>query len=83
MSCKTISATLLPIKKHKIKVYEHEWYNIETEVKPEYNVKSGIDQNFGFLYCVSYRHPSLPEWILARGFWNDAGIWTADWIFPM
>jgi hypothetical protein len=35
------------------------------------------------LYCVSYRDPTLPEWILARWYWNDAGIWTPDWIFPM
>jgi hypothetical protein len=33
------------------------------------------------LYCVSYRDPSLPEWILARWWWNDQWIWTPDWIW--
>lgn len=67
-----------PIKKHEIKIYEQEWYDIETEIKPDYNIESSIDQNFSFVYCVAYRHPSEPEWILARWYWNDDWIWTND-----
>ena len=78
MSCKTISTTMLPITKHGIKIYEHEWYSIKTDTEPKCSVESSIDQNFSFLYCVSYRDPSLPEWILARWFWNDQWIWTDD-----
>lgn len=78
MSCKTISVEILPIKKHEIKIYEPEWYKIESEIKPEINVELSIDQNFSFVYCVAYRDPSEPEWILARGYWNDDWIWTDD-----
>ena len=35
-------------------------------------------QEFDLCYCVSYRHPSLPEWILARGYWNNLWIWIDD-----
>lgn len=83
MSCKTISATMYPIKNHKVKVYENEWYDVECDTEPKFNLSNSIDQNFGFLYCVSYRHPSLSEWILARWFWNDEWIWTPDGVFPM
>jgi hypothetical protein len=33
---------------------------------------------FSFIYCISYRHPLLPEWILARGYWNDTGLWLPE-----
>jgi hypothetical protein len=33
--------------------------------------------------CVFFRDPNLPEWILARWWWNDEWLWTPDWIFPM
>jgi len=57
---------MLPIKRHEIKVYEGKKYDIESEIKPDNSVEISIDNNFSFLYCVSYRHPSEPEWILAR-----------------
>ena len=78
MSCRTIKAEMIPIKKHEIKIYEPEWHDIETVIKPEYSIENSVDNNFSFLYCVSYRDPSLPEWILARWFWNDQWIWTND-----
>jgi hypothetical protein len=36
---------------------------------------------YSFMYCVAYRDPSLPEWIVARWFWNDEGIWTPEWLW--
>lgn len=72
---------MIPIKVHEIKVFVPEWYNIEKEIKPECNVEVSIDQKFSFSYCVAYRHPSLPEWIVARWYWNDQWIWTPDWLW--
>lgn len=37
---------------------------------------------FTFTYCVAYRDPWLPEWILARWYWNDQWIWIPEWIRP-
>ena len=78
MSCRTIQATMLPIKSHEIKLYEQEEYKVEQEIKPEYSLEYETGKNFSFWYCVSYRHPSLSEWILARWYWNDEWIWTPD-----
>ena len=78
MSCKTISATMLPIKRHEITVYKPKNHKIEVKNDSECVVKWNLDKNFSFLYCVSYRHPSLPEWILARWYWNDQWIWTNE-----
>lgn len=39
--------------------------------KKDYNVK----------FCIRYRPVWKLEWILERGWWNDKGIWTENWIF--
>lgn len=82
MSCKTISIEELPIKTHSIKLLDNITYETENN-KTEHEINISIDQNYSFIYCVSYRDPNLDERILARWFWNDNGIWTPDWIFPM
>ena len=81
--CRTVEAIMQPITEHDIKLYEDEWYETENEVNPVFSFNCTIDQNFSFLYCVAFRNPNLPEWILARWYWNDEWIWTPDWIFPM
>lgn len=78
MSCKTISATMIPIKRHEIKIYEPEWYDVEVKTTPKTEIEIRTDFDYSFLYCVAYRDPSEPEWILARWFWNDDWIWTDD-----
>lgn len=49
---------------------------IETESldtkKYELEIKPIVSYEFRF--CITYRHPLLPERILARGYWNDAGV---------
>jgi hypothetical protein len=56
--------TLLDITKYSIEITT-EINGIEYKIKPEHTTE--VSQNtFKFLYCVSYRDPSLPEWILAR-----------------
>jgi len=56
---------------------------IEVEELPqtEYEVDYDIPLTYTFEYCVSYRDPSLDEWILARWIWNDQWIWDADGIW--
>ena len=83
MSCKTISATMLPIKSHLVKELDNKTYEYDTETAPNFSIKYSTDNDYKIMYCVAYRHPSLPEWILARWWWNDDGIWNADGIFPM
>lgn len=68
---------MIPIRKHEIKVYVPEWHSIETSITRN-NVECSIDKNYKFLYCVAYRHPSEPEWIVARWYWNDMWIWIPD-----
>jgi hypothetical protein len=70
------NVSLLPMLSHEVAIKEKE---NETEHKTSPNfLVSDYQGSFSFLYCVSYRHPSLPEWILARWFWNDQWIWTND-----
>ena len=47
----------------------------------EYEMSFEEGKSFEFVYCVSYRHPNLPERILARGYWNDQGLWFVDGIW--
>lgn len=50
------------------------------DAKPLYkeNKAEYIKRKYGVYYCVRYRPVGLLEWILARGWWNDAGIRTPD-----
>jgi hypothetical protein len=70
------NVSLLSILSHEVemKITENE---AEYKILPNFLVSDNQD-SFSFLYCVSYRHPSLPERILARWFWNDQWIWTND-----
>ena len=82
MSCKTINVELKPITHHEVEEIEWLSYKVENNVEPTYEYKI-LQDNYSFMYCVSYLDPDTLEWILARWWWNDAGVWTADWIFPM
>jgi hypothetical protein len=42
---------------------------IEQDFLYEINEEEGT--GFEIEYCVSFRDTSLPEWILARGYWNN------------
>ena len=53
----------------------------EMEELKEYEISFEEGKSFEFVYCVSYRHPNLPERILARGYWNDQGLWFVDGIW--
>lgn len=55
-------------------------YGVEITKTPVYSVCES-HQKFGVCYCVSYRPVGTLEWILARWWWNDKGVWTPDWIF--
>lgn len=55
--------------------------DIEEIQEPTYEVEYNIPLTYSFQYCVSYRDPSLSEWILARWIWNDQWIWTEDWVW--
>lgn len=81
MSCKTTEIELLPITTYEIKDIHDKEYELESKNGTEYQIDLIKDKEYQFLYCVSYRDPSLPEWILARWWWNDQWIWTPDWIW--
>ena len=83
MSCKTTEVELLPITTHETKIIDGMVYDIESKTTPNHVLEEIKDKTYWFLYCISYRDPSLPEWILARWYWNDQWVWTPDWIFPM
>ena len=68
MNCKWIRAILIQTK-----------YEVE-EKQSCYKVWD-CSLNYWVSYCVKYRPAWMDEWILARWWWNDAGIWTPDWIF--
>ena len=72
---------MIPITEHRVQIFEEEWHNVEMGIAKEYNCEYERNNHFTFLYCVAYRHPSLPEWILARWYWNDEWIWTPDGIW--
>ena len=73
---KEYEVDLLPITEHEITTNQAE-SDIEYKTWPNFVVEDS-QNSFTFLYCVAYRHPSLPEWILARWVWNDEWIWTPD-----
>ena len=55
--------------------------DIEEIQETTYEVECDTPTTYSFEYCVSYRDPSLSEWILARWIWNDQWIWTEDWVW--
>ena len=57
----------------------HKLFDVEEQPK-KYEAKE-IIHKYGVCYCIRYRPVGILEWILARGWWNDKGIWTEDWIF--
>lgn len=81
MSCKTTELELLPTTTYEIKDIQGKEYELESNDNIKYQIDLIKDKEYQFLYCVSYRDPSLPEWILARWWWNDQWIWTPDWIW--
>lgn len=55
---------------------------VEELTETLYEVECDIPLTYTFEYCISYRDPALDEWVLARWYWNENGIWTPDGIFP-
>jgi hypothetical protein len=51
---------------------------VEAITTKSYEIEEKPMKAYEFRYCISYRHPLLPERILARGYWNDAGIWLPE-----
>lgn len=51
-----------------------------TGSQKEHNITCS-KKTYGVSYCISYRPLNINERILARGRWNDKGIWTPDGIF--
>ena len=51
------------------------------EISLKHDIGYNIVKEYTFRYCVSFRDPNAPEWILARWVWNDYWIWTPDWIW--
>lgn len=87
MDCRKLEATLIKkwydtlIKQKKYSVIEKLYKQYQAEIKEkEYQVNYSQD-SYWVAYCVRYRPIWFTEWILARGWWNDRGIWTEDWIF--
>ena len=78
--CRTVEATMLPIKQHEIE-YENEWHTVECETVQDFNIELKIDHEFSFNYCVAFRNPNLPEWIVQRWYWNDEWLRFADGIW--
>ena len=79
--CRTVEAIMQPITKHEIKQFENDWHTIEHETSPNFTIKTTLDYQFSFNYCVAFRDPNLPEWIVARWYWNDEWLRFADGIW--
>ena len=81
MSCKQTEVELLPITIYEVKNIHEKDYELDSKVSPQHDIEFIKDKEYEFMFCVSYRDPSLPEWILARWWWNDQWIWTPDWVW--
>lgn len=81
MSCKTTTVEILPITTYELKNIHIDKYDVEVKNIKSYEPEAVKEKEFWFQYCVSFRDPSLPEWILARWWWNDKWVWTADGIW--
>lgn len=86
MNCKRLNVKLIQriyetaikqsVKCATLKVKENEIW-----LKQTINSTKTIEHQYRVKYCIRYRPVDEPEWILARGWWNDEWIWTPDWIF--
>lgn len=83
MSCKKALIELLPITKYIVNLNNWKSYELEVEKAENYVIEKLNQKEFEVSCCVYFRDPNLPEWILARWWWNDEWLWTPDWIFPM
>ena len=81
MVCKTTTVNILPITTYELKNIHWLEYELDIHKEPNYEPELLNEKEYWFMYCVSFRDPSLPEWILARWWWNDQGIWTPDGIW--
>ena len=82
MVCKTTEIEILPITTYELKNIHVVDYEVIPDTTPKHDIETIREKEYEFRYCVSFRDPNLPEWILARWWWNDKGIWTPDGIFP-
>ena len=83
MSCKKALLELLPITTHLVNLKNQKKYDLEAKNTDNYQVEEIKQKEYDISVCVFFRDPNLPEWILARWWWNDEWLWTPDWIFPM
>ena len=87
MSCKRLNAVLIWFIEYKSqlkqKIYKtkltYKIFRVKELVK-KYWIKTSTNK-YNVSYCVSYKPVWTLERILLRGWWNDKGIWTEDWIF--
>ena len=88
MDCKRLEAEIVKKKSYMIESLFKKYFIDDSQIR--YNVKqqenslytvSENQKQYGVCYCVRYRPIWMLERILARGWWNDKWIWTADWIF--
>ena len=71
---------LQPMTEHDISINQKTGM-VEIWIKPEFMLSEIPEIKYGFQYCVSYRDPNLPEWIVARWYWNDEWLWFADGVW--
>ena len=47
------------------------------ELDLDYSYVEEVEEDgwFDVEFCMSYRDPTSPEWILARGYWNNQWEW--------
>lgn len=76
---KEYSTEMLPITEHDVDIKQND-SEIEYKTWPNFVVEDN-QNSFTFLYCVAYRHPNLPEWIVARWYWNDEWLRFADGVW--
>lgn len=81
MSCKKAILELLPITTYLVNLKNQKKYDLEVK-NDNYDVEELKQKEYDISVCVSFRDPNLPEWILARWWWNDEWLWTPNWIFP-
>lgn len=87
MDCKRLNAKLIQ-KEYWTQILQKKYFandmgkyfNVKWWETKGYTVVEN-QKKYGVCYCVKYRPIWLAEWILARWWWNDKGIWTEDWIF--
>lgn len=83
MNCKRLSVKLIQKLYGAIthsRGFNAKIYTKLNDSKPIFKVNNAtfIKHKYGVSYCIQYRPVGLLERILARGWWNDAGIRTPD-----